>query len=1215
VCFGLFIGLASTYGQVPTGSIAGTVVDPAGLAIARADVGVINQGTGTEYKTTTSPLGVFRVSSLQAGLYKVRVSSSGFKTYELADIKLDAGTERSLSPIKLEVGAVTQTVAVEAGVESVQTTTASIGTTIEQKQIESLPILDRNPVNLVGLIAGVNQNGRSNTTVNGTRSSHTTLTLDGINIQDNFIRTSAIFNPTQVTLSQVEEFTITNSNAPGSIGFGASSISLITPSGTNTYHGEGFWLHRNNAFSANDWFNNANRVPQVKLIQNQAGGKLGGPILHDKLFIHGYYELTRLRSNTSRNTTTLTSTARQGLLTYRDTSTGAVQTVNLLQIAGTKLGRPVGIDPFVANLLQQIPSANQINNFDRGDSTAAQLFNTAGYRYNQNSNATRDNTGFKLDFLPKPKHSFAVTWSWNRSIADRGELDITNKVPLVTNDDNIKFLSAAWRWSPKPTFTNEFRFGFVLAPASFIVNKDFGTSVIENFIFSNPLGDGPQGAFRPQGRDTKTYAGQYNASYLHGNHTFGFGWQSQFIRSAPYTCFSCPPSYNVGMSLTNPATLSGNDFQPGRISSNDLTTANNLLASIAGFLSTGADEFNVTSQTSGFVASAVNLRHYRLNNHAFYIDDNWRMRKNLTVTYGVRYEYAGRLCETGGLHLAPVLSARTQSAAMAALLDPNATFDFVGRCDGGTQFYDKSWKNWAPQAGFAWDPGGNGKTSIRGAYSIEYVNDEAIKAPVNAAVGIPGLTSTSRLQNLTGTISGGALPSFPIPPYKIPRNASDNINDFGGGVAPQTTFVMDPKLRTPYVQEWSFGIQHEVGWKTVVEVSYRGNHGTRLTRAIDLNQVNIGLPGFLNDFNRARSNGFLSEAANGTFNPAFNPAIPGSQPLTVIPLLGGGGVLGNALVRGDIRRGEIGEYLSLLETNSLCGALQCVPNLLVFPADLLSNYADSHYHAGVVEVRRRVGSGLSLQANYTYSKVLTDSTGQDQNKFDPHLDNAQPRLDRSRAQFDLTHGFKANFTYDLPFGTGHRLSVSSISWLSRVIGGWRTGSVFTWQSGSPFSILSNRGTLNRAGRSAGNNTVFTTLANWRDLKNIVHLTVSPNGVFIVDPSQINARKQGVNDDSIGGCVAFGPGQLCNPQPGQVGNTVLPKLAFSAPAYFNWNLNMVKTTKISERFSTELRAESFNVLNHPTFFADDQNVNSSNFGRLSATVSDQRRIQFGLRLIF
>jgi hypothetical protein len=1170
----------------------------------------------------------------------VRVSFSGFKAFEVADIKLDAGTEHSLPPIQLELGPVTETVTVEAGLQTVQTTTATITGTVQRKQIEDLPILDRAPVNLVALQAGVNQNGRSNTTINGTRSTFTSLTLDGINIQDNFIRTSAIFSPNLPLISQVAEFTITNSNSPSPIGFGASAISLITPSGTNTWHGEGFWYYRSNAFSANDWFLNASGVPQSKLIQNQGGGSGGGPILKDKLFIYGYYELLRLKSGQNETNTILTSTARQGLFTYKDTS-GALQQINLLSIASAKLGKTVGIDPFVAKLLQSLAGPDKINSFDVGDSSASQLFNTAGFIFSQRNNRTRDNWGFKADFVPSPKHAFAVTYAWNRDILDRGALDITNAVPLVQNNEKIHFLSAAWRWSPNSHFTNEFRFGFDLAPANFIVSKDLGTSVIDGgagapgagqslgclpncFIFSNPLGDGPQGVFRSQGRDTRTWAGQYNGSYLRGNHTFSFGWQSQYIRTAPFTCFSCPASYFVGMSSGNPATLQPGkppigDF-PGGASSSVVTRANNLLASLAGFLNNGSDEFNVTSRTSGFVSSATNLRNYSLNNHAFYFSDSWRTFKNLTLSLGLRYEYAGRLCEQDGLELFPVLSDKTRGAAQAALLNPNAVYDFAGSCGGGTQFYNRDLNNYAPQFGFAWDPWGKGKTSVRGSFSIHYVNDEAIKAPVNASVGINGLNATASLSDLTTTISSG-LPAFTTPIFKVPRNALNNMNDFGFGLLPQTTFIVDPQIATPYVQEWSFGIQHQVGWNTILEVSYRGNHGTKLTRAIDLNQINIGIQGFLDDFNRARKNGFICEAAGKGFNPACT--LPGSQPLTVISTLPGsaalgikaGGNLGSSSIRGRIRRGEAGDYLSFFEQRNLCGGLlaSCVPNTLVFPAYLLSNLANSNYHAGVVEIRRRWSSGLYFQANYTFSKVLTDSTGQDQNVFDPRLDNANPRLDRSRADFDLTHAFKANFTYELPFGHGHRLASSS-SWADRLVGGWNVSSIFTWQTGAPFSILSNRGTLNRVGRSTAKNTAFTTL-DAQAVKNIVGLRVTPTGVFIVDAGQINSANgnAGVNDDSINGCVPFGPAGLCNPQPGQVGNII--RRGFSGPAFFNWDFSTFKRTRITERVSTEFRADFFNFLNHPTFFAGDQDINSTTFGKLTSTLSNPRVIQFGLRLLF
>ena len=1198
--------------QVPTGSISGTVLDPTGAAIPGAEVNVVNEGTGAVHKITTSSLGAYFVSTLPVGLYRVEVISDGFRKAVVSGIKISAGSRTSMSPIRLEIGTVAETVTVEAAAEIVQTSSATVSTTITD--VNKLPIPNRAPISLVGFQATVSQNGRSNTAISGLRSSSINMTLEGINIQDNFIRSSAIFTPNLLLLSQVSEFTLTSSNSGTSSGVGATQISFVTPSGTNDWHGEGFWQHRNDAIAANEWFNNADGVEIPKLIQNQGGGNAGGPIIKDKLFIYGYYELFRLSAQDSQNEVVLTPNARNGIFSYIDDS-DVLQQIDIFAIASANLGAPVTADAFMASLLSMVPT--NFNNFSVGDSSASQLLNTAGFRFNQDAGRTRDNWGFKTDFNPSTKHSVSVTYQWNRDILPRSDIDNTfNPSPTTANDDEANFLSAAYRWSPSGSFTNEFRVGFNLAPASFTNSEEpnFGNFVIcgggpfgcggGDPLFTNPISD-----FRSQGRDTDTYASQYNGSYVRGNHSMTFGWQSQFVRTAPFTCFDCPATFFLGISTANGAGLASGDF-PGIASGTEQSRANRLLASLAGFVEDGTLEFNVTSRTSGFVPGAANRRNYELNNHSFYLHDAWRVSQNFTLNLGLRFEYMGQLCEQNGLHLQHQRSAETEDAAFAQLADPNTTLDFAGLCGSGPQFYDKDLNNWAPQVGFAWDPWGDGKTSFRGGYSFHYFNDEAIKAPVNALRGSSaGLAASSDVLNLTNTISGG-LPSFTTPTFMVPRTLQDNVNDFGSGFAPQTSFTVNPELRTPYVQEWSFGIQRDLGWNTVVDVGYRGNRSTLLTRAIDINQVDIISNGFLADFNRARQNAFICEAAGMGFNGACT--LPGSQPLTVFPNMVAGGLLGNVgTIQDRIRKNEPGDLAAVYHFNGLAGTVPFVVNPLAAVADMLTNVGFSTYHAGVVEVRHRASSGLFFLANYTWSKALSDSAGlggQGQNNFDPRLDNARPELDKARAIFDLKHAFKGLFIYELPMGSGHGLSSAS-SAVNKLLGGWSVSSTFTWQTGAPFSILSNRGTFNRRGRSTNKNTAFAT----GDAGSIVGLNVTPDGVFIINPSALDSDGDGVNDDSAAGCVPFGSAGLCNPGSGGLGN--LSRRAFSGPDFFDWDFSIAKNTHITERTAVEFRVHFLNFLNHPTFLSENQNINSTSFGVMDETLSDSRVIQFALKVTF
>src|ERR1700680_2661758 len=302
------------FAQVPTGMVAGTVKDSEGLSVPGAIVTLTNEGTARTETTRTSSRGGFQFTHINFGVYRIDVSKAGFKISVVNGIKLDASTEYSVPPITLEVGAVTDTVTIEADANLVRTAGAELTETVERKQIEDLPILDRNPMNLLSLQAGVSQNHRTFVTViNGQRQSFSNVTLDGINIQDNYIRAASLdYTPNLLFMSQVGEFTTTTQNAGPQAGLGSSQVRVVRASGTNNWHGEGFWYYKSGAWAANDWFNDANGVTKPNLLQNQAGGDVGGPIIHDKLFVYGAYELYRLRRQSPVSTTVLSPLARNG---------------------------------------------------------------------------------------------------------------------------------------------------------------------------------------------------------------------------------------------------------------------------------------------------------------------------------------------------------------------------------------------------------------------------------------------------------------------------------------------------------------------------------------------------------------------------------------------------------------------------------------------------------------------------------------------------------------------------------------------------------------------------------------------------------------------------------------------------------------------------------------------------------------------------------------
>jgi hypothetical protein len=1170
-----------------SGRVTGSVMDSSGAAITGADVDLyLAGGKKPVLSVKTSSDGLFHFLGVRPADYDLTVESKGFVKATITGIAVDAAREVSLLPVKLVIATVSQKVEVTAEAAGVDTTNVEISDTITMDEIRNLPILDRDALSILQTQAGVVYNGNSFTVINGLRTSYSNVTLDGINIQDNYIRDNALdYNPNRLLLGQVRQMTLVASNANAAASGGATETAFSTPSGTNKLTGEAFWYNRNDALAANDWFNNQAGVPLPFLNQNQMGASVGGPIKKDKLFFYTNYEAVRTHQQTPQDETILTATAREGIFTYNNGST-PVQ-VNVLALRNITT-----IAPEIQNLLNQVPLPSKINNFLVGDSTPGDLRNTAGYRFNQRDNETRDNVTGKIDYNISTSQAVSGAYLWNRDNSDRPDLENDySLIPKVTNPTHANFLSVSWRWTPTAHITNEMRAGFNMTYGYFLTSQQFGPYILTGMDFSDPVNE-----FLPQGRTTNTFALSDDAAYQRGSHYFQFGFHGQKVFVRSYDDSGVVPTYNLYMGSGQPA-LSPSQL-PG-IGSTDYQDANALLATLGGYIDSYSQTFNIISRTSGYVPGQPYLRHFIMGDYNFYGQDKWKVSRRLTLTIGMKWELPGVVTERNSLEVEPEIV----GGAVPTLLS-NATLNWAGS-SVGRPWYDRHWRDFSPNVGLAWDIFGDGKTAFRTGYAITRVNDQEILAPENMMEANSLLQGVSTAVGLSNTVGGG-VPSIPVPAFAVPSTISQEY----ATNTQNTVGLVDPNLNRPYVQQYTAGIQHEFKG-TVYEARYVGNHQVGQYRAFDFNQVQIVPNGFLADFLRAQNNGFLALSRTGIFNPAYNAGIPGSQQLTVFPELKGGGYISGRNQDPNViyylEDGEAAQLANYYQINGEEGNVSFYQNPYALGADMLTNYSSSSYNSLQLVARHHTSHGLSLEANYTWGKVLSDGDGDVSTRFQAFLDFNNPKLERSRANYDLNQMIKGDGYYELPIGKGKWLSFGRV--LDRVVGGWIFGETLVWQSGAPFSVLSGYGTLNSELRSYYNTAV--TALDDSQLKQIVHFQMTGNGPMEIAPSAINqSNGTGV---SAPGTASFAGEVFFNPTAGNLGT--LQRRQFSGPWTFTTDMSLLKSIAISDRHSLDVRMEAYNALNHPTFWSGDQNINSTTFGVISSMFYNPRVLQFGAHYRF
>ena len=504
----------------------------------------------------------------------------------------------------------------------------------------------------------------------------------------------------------------------------------------------------------------------------------------------------------------------------------------------------------------------------------------------------------------------------------------------------------------------------------------------------------------------------------------------------------------------------------------------------------------MTSTTSGFVPGATNLRQLRQSVWSAYAQDKWRVRPNLTLNLGVRYEYWTPMDEKNGLFLAPRIQ---NDDVKASVLDPNAVLDFIGG-PSGRPFYRADKINFAPNVGFAWDPFQKGKTSVRGGYSISFVNDNMVTTFRGVLEPVAGPQLCQHAVEPGGE-PRRSRPTVVAPAYKVPRTLADNF----AITSTAFTGVPDPNVRTPYVHQWNLGIEHELKG-TMLSARYLGNRGTDLLRSLDYNQVLYNANGFLADFQRAQNNARLSQAAGLGYIGVVQPGGRGQPAADGLPAAGERRESRSATNQQLLQRGEVGEMANQYMVNRANGSVNFWPNRNLQGARVVTNNGFSNYHALQFEAIRRTRAGLQAQFSYTFGKGLANTAGNSATNNEALLDNNNPGLEYGRTPFDLRHVFKANYYWELPFGKGKRWSGGRA--MNALAGGWALSGIWTYSSGAPYSVLSGYGTS--TGRATRRNTFRTPATRRRCMGSVANLEALTGGlwktgraVYFVDPAILN----------------------------------------------------------------------------------------------------------------
>jgi hypothetical protein len=921
-----------------TAALSGVVVDAAGGVVPGATVIVKNNASGLQFETVSNTDGLFSVPALAAGSYSVTVSLTGFKTAVINELRVSIGTPVSVKAT-LEVGNLEETIVVSSSSDIVNTQTATISSTLNVDQINKLPMPTRNALNAVTFLPGVNTADiNRNSNFNGLPDSFVAITLDGINNNDNFNKsTEGLFAMVTPRQDAIESVTVTTAVGGADVGgHGAVSVNFSTRSGTNRFAGSAYEYYRTPQLNTNFFFNTLNDLPKNDVTLNQYGFRQGGPIVipglyngRGKAFFFVNYEELRLPNNVTRTRTVLNVDAQRGIFRW-DGAGGQVLERNLYELAANA-GFVATPDPLVARLLDEIRSAMGTT----GVINSTTDRNTQSYVWQSPGNQVEKQPVVRLDYNLTDKHRLSGVYNWQMVSRDPDHLNGDDiRFPGLPNYARYlsyrPFTSGTLRSTLSSNIVNELRGGIRWGPGYFGLSDSSGAPTFQGsdgyaIDLSNNNDLNLTNWHQQNGMNWRS-AWSWNIdntlNWQRGKHILSFG-TSLFFGNVWENSQTVVPGITFDMAANDPATALFSQANFPGASTAALGDAQDLFAMLTGRVNSYTSQAVLSESTGVYELLGTRRRAGRMNEYSLFAQDSWRVTPTLTLNGGLRWDLQ--------MPFTPVNDILSQSTFADAcgisgiggdgdcrFYDPTATGgkvpDFI-EFSKGRRDYNIDWNNLAPNVGAAWRPnvesgwlrlllGDPEQATVRAGFSMAYdrqgmavftgqyganpgstlslTRSEAngLLVPANSGETWPVLLrDSSRLPAPgpcpPGVINAGCIPESPSYPIPVRSNRADSVN------------IFHPDIKIAYARSWTVSFQRALTEGTAIDIRYVGTRGVNQWTEIDYNgdeDRNIIENGFFNEFQLAMAN-LRANNASGVGNRSgsfayFGPG-SGTNPLPI----------------------------------------------------------------------------------------------------------------------------------------------------------------------------------------------------------------------------------------------------------------------------------------------------------------------------------------------